>query len=112
MVPAKRGLPSLIGFRTGVLFADFVHAPADFLGRGVGEVRCLDLLTQQLLVDEAIERSLALAQAQLLNWFACGKSFEVESVFPVALQDDVTVYRSHDSIDHVTGTDGPGGEDQ
>jgi hypothetical protein len=71
-------------------FADFAQARGNLVGRrNFGRP---DLLPQQLLVDQAIESGFAFFDGKRIRGTAIHERLKRQFLFPIALQQDVTVY--------------------
>src|SRR5712692_1402270 len=98
--------PSIICNGLGVKFADFGNARGNLFGGGV--FGRSDLLPQQLLVYQAIECSFALFGSESIRRTRIQKGLERQLFFPIALQQDMTVYIGDHPVHDLAGASASG----
>ncbi len=107
----ESGVPSRIGGRVGLHFenfgSNFGHTRRYLLSGS--RLRGSNLLAQQFLIDQAIERGLALGGCERVGSPPILECLKVHFLFPIALQNHMAVYVGHHAVDDGAGW-GPGGE--
>ena len=83
--------------------ADLADARSDFLVGGRREVRGSDLLAQQFLINQAIERGFAFLGSGWIGRAPRDEGFIAHRIFPIALQNDMPVHRRDNAVENVTG---------
>ena len=64
----------------------------------------MNLLPKQFLVDQAIERGLAVSRSKGVKGSTIDKSLVRSCFFPVALENRMAVHGSDDAVNYITGT--------
>jgi hypothetical protein len=86
--------------------ANFGHSGSDLIsGRSL---RRPHLLAQQFLIDQTVKNSFAFLGCKGVGIAAIGKRLKGYFLFPVALQNDMTVNIGYDTIDDLSGKGGGG----